>query len=282
MSKHTSWMRGNRPISSSRRATRWILQSFFLRQLARRGSDAVDRLGSNLLSRDGGVRGVVVGAAWCARDPRGASRHTRIQAQARGALPLIARQCVKWGCGRQILCRIPGHWSSPCDERRVLDGESPAAGAWVDVDRSPVGTRHVRTPRRLARSISPLAADAQTNVHTPRAREFEPTRAAPMPPSATAGEASSNAAPSAEWSCGSVGSRNRRDSTQPADPKARAEGLPHRYSSVSPEARNFIIITSRRCRRHRALILHVQRAVADLLWSGPSRRRRKLATVWAA
>ena len=126
-------------------------------------------LGSNLLVRDGGVRGAVVSHPRRARRAR-AHRAPRASAPSAGVpCARIARQCVKWGLGpAEFFAGIPG----------TLGGAlAMNAGAWggetwrhvVEVemlDRR--GVRHTRTPRRLRDRLPPRARAAPTNGSSPR------------------------------------------------------------------------------------------------------------------
>ncbi|MGP8097757.1 MAG: FAD-binding protein, partial [Steroidobacteraceae bacterium] len=145
MSKHTSWHAGGPAdlFFTPRDAT--DLASF-LKQLPASVPMLWIGLGSNLLVRDGGVRGAVV----VTHGALGALERvsaTRIFAEAGVPCARIARQCAKWGLGpAEFFAGIPG----------TLGGAlAMNAGAWggetwrhvveVDVlDRG--GTRHTRTP----------------------------------------------------------------------------------------------------------------------------------------
>ena len=112
-------------------------------------------LGSNLLVRDGGVRGAVISTHGALGALERISA-TRIHAGAGVPCARIARQCVKWGLGpAEFFAGIPG----------TLGGAlAMNAGAWggetwrhvIEVealDRR--GMRHTRTPGRLRDRLSP-------------------------------------------------------------------------------------------------------------------------------
>jgi UDP-N-acetylmuramate dehydrogenase len=107
MSRHTSWRAGGP-------AERFYLPadvddlSRFLDEL----DDATPvfwiGVGSNLLVRDGGIRGVVISASRILRDLERIDEHT-IRAGAGLPCTQVARQCVRWGIGpAEFFAGIPG------------------------------------------------------------------------------------------------------------------------------------------------------------------------------
>ncbi len=145
MAKHTSWHAGG--AADLFFTPRDIMDlASFVRQLPPEVPLLWLGLGSNLLVRDGGVRGAVVAT----HGALGAlERHsaTRIRAEAGVPCARIARQCVKWGLGpAEFFAGIPG----------TLGGAlAMNAGAWGEetwrhvvevevLDRK--GVRHTRTP----------------------------------------------------------------------------------------------------------------------------------------
>ena len=145
MAKHTSWHAGGSADVFFTPRDIMDLASF-VRQLPAEVPLLWIGLGSNLLVRDGGVRGAVVAT----HGALGAlERHsaTRIRAEAGVPCARIARQCVKWGLGpAEFFAGIPG----------TLGGAlAMNAGAWGEetwphvvevevLDRR--GIRHTRTP----------------------------------------------------------------------------------------------------------------------------------------
>jgi UDP-N-acetylmuramate dehydrogenase len=107
MSRHTSWRVGGPAEIFYRPAGIDDLSSFL------RGLDAATPvfwlgLGSNLLVRDGGIRGVVIAAAGVFRDLEQVAER---QVRAGVSLPCtqLARQCVRWGLGpSEFFAGIPG------------------------------------------------------------------------------------------------------------------------------------------------------------------------------
>ena len=107
MSRHTSWRAGGPadvffiPASVDDLAT-------FLRELDRETPIFWHGVGSNLLVRDGGFRGVVVSATKMLRD---LERVDSYLVRAGAGLPCtqLARQCIRWGLGpSEFFAGIPG------------------------------------------------------------------------------------------------------------------------------------------------------------------------------
>ena len=107
MSRHTSWRAGGPadvffiPASVEDLAT-------FLRELDRDTPIFWHGVGSNLLVRDGGFRGVVVSATKMLRD---LERVDSYLVRAGAGLPCtqLARQCIRWGLGpSEFFAGIPG------------------------------------------------------------------------------------------------------------------------------------------------------------------------------
>jgi UDP-N-acetylmuramate dehydrogenase len=107
MSRHTSWRAGGP-------AERFYLPadvddlSRFLGELDDATSIFWIGVGSNLLVRDGGIRGVVISASRILRDLERIDEHT-IRAGAGLPCTQVARQCVRWGIGpAEFFAGIPG------------------------------------------------------------------------------------------------------------------------------------------------------------------------------
>jgi UDP-N-acetylmuramate dehydrogenase len=107
MSRHTSWRAGGPadvffvPASVEDLAV-------FLRELDRDTPIFWHGVGSNLLVRDGGIRGVVVSATKMMRD---LERVDSFLVRAGAGLPCtqLARQCIRWGLGpSEFFAGIPG------------------------------------------------------------------------------------------------------------------------------------------------------------------------------
>lgn len=107
MSRHTSWRVGG-PAEMFFRPAGLDDLALFLKELDAREPVFWLGLGSNLLVRDGGIRGVVIAAAGIFND---LERVADLQVRAGVSLPCtqLARQCVRWGCGpSEFFAGIPG------------------------------------------------------------------------------------------------------------------------------------------------------------------------------
>ena len=107
MSRHTSWRVGGPadlffvPASSADLA-------LFLQELDWQTPVFWHGAGSNLLVRDGGIRGVVISAGKILRDLERIDRY-RVRAGSGVPCTQLARQCVRWGLGpSEFFAGIPG------------------------------------------------------------------------------------------------------------------------------------------------------------------------------
>jgi UDP-N-acetylmuramate dehydrogenase len=221
-------------------------------------------LGSNLLVRDGGIRGAVISmhGALGALERLSA---TRIQAEAGVPCARIARQCVKWGLGpAEFFAGIPG----------TLGGAlAMNAGAWgeetwrhvveVDVlDRR--GMRHTRKAAEYAigyRTVrgpdnewfigARLEFERKPGVNTEAIRDLLDKR--------------KQTQPIGEWSCGSVFTNPPGDHAARLIESAGLKGFRLGDASVSEKHANFIINHGAASAADvEAVITHVQRTVAEV------------------
>jgi len=262
MSKHTSWHAGG-PADVLFTPRDTLDLASFLRQLPPAVPLLWIGLGSNLLVRDGGVRGAVVSLHGALGTLERLSA-TRIQAQAGVPCARIARQCVKWGLGSaEFFAGIPGTLGGALAMNAgAWDGETWRQVLEVDViDRR--GTRHVRTP-----------ADYEIGYRHVRGPQDEWFIAARMeferkPGSNDAAirellERRKQTQPIGEWSCGSVFTNPPGQHAARLIESAGLKGFRIGDASVSLKHANFIINHgAARAADIEALILHVQRTVAD-------------------
>jgi UDP-N-acetylmuramate dehydrogenase len=263
MAKHTSWHVGG--PADLFFAPRDVMDvAAFIRQLAPELPVMWIGLGSNLLVRDGGIRGAVIST----HGSLGALERlsaTRIQAEAGVPCARIARQCVKWGMGpAEFFAGIPG----------TLGGAlAMNAGAWggetwphvveVDVlDRR--GLRHTRTAadydigyRRVAGPDDEWFIGARLEfrrapgVNTQAIRELLEKR--------------KQAQPIGEWSCGSVFTNPPGDHAARLIETAGLKGFRIGDASVSLKHANFIINHGQALAADiEAVIDHVRRVVAQV------------------
>ncbi len=263
MSRHTSWHAGG-PAEFYFTPRDAQDLAAFLRHLPPDMPVLWVGLGSNLLVRDGGVRGVVI-ATHGALGALERLSATRMYVQAGVACARIARQCVKWGLGpAEFFAGIPG----------TLGGAlAMNAGAWgeetwrrvVEVEvldrrgqrhtRLPadydIGYRHVRGPldewfiaARLEFERRPESDEAQIRTLLERRKQTQPIGA---------------------WSCGSVFTNPPGDHAARLIESAGLKGQRIGDASVSEKHANFIINHGAASAADiEALIRHVQRTVAEV------------------
>jgi UDP-N-acetylmuramate dehydrogenase len=261
MAKHTSWhVGGPADIFFTPRDPSDL--AAFLRQLPLDVPLLWIGLGSNLLVRDGGIRGAVV-ATHGALGAFERLSATRIHVEAGVPCARIARQCVKWGLGpAEFFAGIPG---------TVGGARAMNAGAWggetwrhvveVDVlDRR--GARHTRTASDYEigyRSVkgpgdewfiaARLEFDRTPGVNTAAIRALLDKR--------------KETQPIGEWSCGSVFINPPGDHAARLIESAGLKGLRIGDASVSAKHANFIINHGRALAADvEALIAAVQSTVA--------------------
>jgi len=263
MAKHTSWHVGG-PADLFFTPRDVMDLAAFLRQLRPEVPLLWIGLGSNLLVRDGGIRGAVISTHGALGGFERLSA-TRIQVEAGVPCARVARQCVKWGLGpAEFFAGIPG----------TLGGAlAMNAGAWggetwrhvteVEVlDRR--GMRHTRKPADYdigyRRVVGPgnewfigarLEFERAPAVNANAIRELLDKRKLTQP--------------IGEWSCGSVFTNPPGDHAARLIESAGLKGYRIGDASVSEKHANFIINHgSARAAEVEALITHVQRTVAQV------------------
>jgi len=262
MSKHTSWHAGGTAdlLFTPRDA---LDLASFLRQLPPAVPLLWIGLGSNLLVRDGGVRGAVVSLHGALGTLERLSA-TRIQAQAGVPCARIARQCVKWGLGpAEFFAGIPGTLGGALAMNAgAWDGETWRQVLEVDViDRR--GTRHVRTPADYEIGYRHVRGPADEWFIAAR-MEFERKPGSNDAAIRELLERRKQTQPIGEWSCGSVFTNPPGQHAARLIESAGLKGFRIGDASVSLKHANFIINHgAARAADIEALILHVQRTVAD-------------------
>ena len=261
MSKHTSWHVGG-PADLFFTPRDVMDLAAFIRQLPPDLPLLWVGLGSNLLVRDGGVRGAVISTHGALGQLERVSA-TRIYAGAGVPCARIARQCVKWGLGpAEFFAGIPG----------TLGGAlAMNAGAWggetwrhvIEVetlDRR--GIRHTRAPADYEIAYRRVTGPAGEWFVAARL-EFER-----KPGSADGAirellERRKESQPIGEWSCGSVFTNPPGEHAARLIEAGGLKGFRIGDASVSEKHANFIINHgAARAADIEALILHVQRTVA--------------------
>jgi UDP-N-acetylmuramate dehydrogenase len=261
LSKHTSWHVGG-PADLFFIPRNIMDLASFIRQLPPDMPLLWIGLGSNLLVRDGGVRGAVVSTHGALGDLERSSA-TRIRAGAGVPCARLARQCVKWGLGpADFFAGIPG----------TLGGAlAMNAGAWggetwrhvveVEViDRR--GARHTRQPAEY--QVGYRRVTGPENEWFVGARlEFERKPGINEEPMRELLERRKQTQPIGEWSCGSVFTNPPNDHAARLIEACGLKGFRIGDASVSQKHANFIINHgSARAADIEALIRHVQSTVA--------------------
>jgi len=263
MAKHTSWHVGG-PADVFFMPRDVMDLAVFMRKLPPVVPLLWIGLGSNLLVRDGGIRGAVVSTHGALGALERLSA-TRIQAEAGVPCARIARQCVKWGLGpAEFFAGIPG----------TLGGAlAMNAGAWggetwrhvieVDVlDRR--GARHTR--RAADYAIGYRTVKGPDNEWFIGARlEFERAPGVNTDAIRELLEKRKETQPIGEWSCGSVFTNPPKHHAAQLIESAGLKGFRIGDASVSLKHANFIINHGRALAADvEALIMHVQRTVARI------------------
>ena len=263
MAKHTSWHVGG-PADLFFTPRDVMDLCAFVRQLPADVPLLWIGLGSNLLVRDGGIRGAVI-ATHGALGALERLSANRIQVEAGVPCARIARQCVKWGLGpAEFFAGIPG----------TLGGAlAMNAGAWggetwryvvqvAVLDRR--GMRHIRKPAEYEigyrRVKGPegewfigaqLEFERKPGVNSDAIRELLDKR--------------KRTQPIGEWSCGSVFTNPPGDHAARLIESAGLKGYRIGDASVSEKHANFIINHGHALAADvEALIAHVQSTVAKL------------------
>jgi UDP-N-acetylmuramate dehydrogenase len=260
MSKHTSWHAGGAAELYFMPRDRTDLASF-LRTVPTDTDIHWVGLGSNLLVRDGGLKGVVVATG--ALDRLDRISETTVYAEAGVACARIARHCVKWGLGpAEFLAGIPGTIGGAL----AMNAGAFGGETWEHVlevetlDRA--GRQHTRTRTEYQvgyrQVAAPVAAEwfvaaKLTFVRQPHAseaavRELLDRRKATQP--------------IGEWSCGSVFTNPPGDHAARLIEAAGLKGFRIGDASVSAKHANFIINHGQASAADlEALIQHVQSRV---------------------
>lgn len=263
MSKHTSWHVGG-PADLFFTPRDIMDLSSFLRQLPPDMPILWIGLGSNLLVRDGGVRGAVISTHGALADMERSSA-TRIRAGAGVPCARIARQCVKWGLGpAEFFAGIPGTLGGALAMNAgAFGGETWRHVIEVEVlDRR--GVRQVRTPADYRIAYRSVQGPAEEWFIAARL-EFERRPSVSEAAIRELMEKRRQSQPIGAWSCGSVFTNPPGDHAARLIESAGLKGFRIGDASVSEKHANFIINHGNASAADiEALILHVQRTVAAL------------------
>ena len=262
MSRHTSWRAGGRADLFFIPASVEDLQGF-LRDLDAQTPIFWLGIGSNLLVRDGGLRGVVVSATGILKD---LERVERYLVRAGSGVPCtrLARQCVRWGLGpSEFFAGIPGTVGGAL----TMNAGAHGGETWERVDSvrtiDRAGEIHRRSPAEYSVGYRSVTGPPDEWFLEATFR-FEPGVEASMDAMKEMLERRKATQPLGLPSCGSV-FRN-----PPGDHAARlieSAGLKgHRIggAEVSPKHANFIINTGDATATDiEALIDHVRQTVEE-------------------
>jgi len=198
-------------------------------------------LGSNLLVRDGGLRGIVI-SAHGTLDALERLSETTVRGEAGVACARIARQCIKWGLGpAEFFAGIPGTLGGALAMNAgAFGGETWAhVRALETIDRR--GRTRRREPSEYRIAYREVIAPAPDEWFLSAELSFE------RRPGAHAGEVQKlleqrkAAQPIGEWSCGSVFTNPPGDHAARLIEAAGLKGFRIGGASVSQKHANFII-----------------------------------------
>jgi UDP-N-acetylmuramate dehydrogenase len=240
LSRHTSWHVGGPAEVFFNPRDREELAAF-LRALPADVPIQWIGLGSNLLVRDGGLKGIVVSTHGTLESLTRVDE-TTVRAEAGVACARIARQCIKWGLGpAEFFAGIPGTLGGAL----AMNAGAFGGETWRHVREVETIDRSGRTRRRAAseyrigyRAVqapapeewfigADLSFEQRAGAHTEEVRELLARRKASQP--------------IGEWSCGSVFTNPPGDHAARLIESAGLKGFRIGDASVSHKHANFII-----------------------------------------
>jgi UDP-N-acetylmuramate dehydrogenase len=263
MSRHTSWhVGGPADVYFSPRDRADLLE--FLGTLPEGTPLFWLGLGSNLLVRDGGIRGVVIDtAAGLTRLER--INDTTLTCEAGGPCARLARQCIKWGMGpAEFLAGIPG----------VLGGAlAMNAGAfggetWPRVRSVDVCDARGNARRRDAREYSygyrHIVPPAAGEYFLAAMLEFEPRPGITEEAMRELLAKRKLTQPIGEWSCGSTFTNPAGDHAARLIEAAGLKGFRIGDIMVSPKHANFLVnVEAAKAADVEKLVAYIQAVVKE-------------------
>jgi UDP-N-acetylmuramate dehydrogenase len=263
MSKHTSWHAGG-PADFFFTPRDSMDLASFMRQLPAEVPVMWIGLGSNLLVRDGGIRGAVVSTHGALANLERKSANV-IRAEAGVPCARVARQCVKWGLGpAEFFAGIPGTLGGALAMNAgAWGGETWKHVAEVEVlDRK--GNKHVRKPEEYTVGYRSVQGPADEWFTAAQLR-FERKAGAQEDEIRELLDKRRETQPIGEWSCGSVFTNPPNDHAARLIEAAGLKGYRIGDASVSMKHANFIINHgAAKAADIEALIEHVRATVAKL------------------
>jgi UDP-N-acetylmuramate dehydrogenase len=240
LSRHTSWHVGGPAEVFFNPRDRAELAAF-LRTVPLEVPIHFIGLGSNLLVRDGGVKGIVV-STHGTLDVLTRIDETTVHAQAGIACARIARQCVKWGLGpAEFFAGIPGTLGGALAMNAgAFGGETWRHVLSVEtIDRG--GEAHTRAAGEYRVSYRQVIAPAPEEWFIAATLSFERRPAAHESEVRALLERRKASQPIGEWSCGSVFTNPPGDHAARLIEVAGLKGFRIGDASVSHKHANFII-----------------------------------------
>jgi UDP-N-acetylmuramate dehydrogenase len=264
LSRHTSWHVGGPAEVFFNPKDRAELAAF-LRTVPPEVPISWIGLGSNLLVRDGGIRGVVI-SSHGTLDQLARLSETTVRAEAGVACARLARQCVKWGLGpAEFFAGIPGTLGGALAMNAgAFGGETwQHVLALETIDR--LGRVHVRDKSEYRVSYRQVSAPVPEEWFVSAELSFERRPAAHRAEVTALLERRKATQPIGEWSCGSVFTNPEGDHAARLIEAAGLKGFRIGDASVSHKHANFIINHGAASAKDlESLIAHVQRTVERL------------------
>lgn len=240
MSRHTSWHVGG-PAEIFFTPESRVELAAFLRSLPAEVPLFWVGLGSNLLVRDGGIRGVVISTRGTLERLERLSE-TSVYCESGVACARIARQCMKWGLGpAAFFAGIPGTLGGAL----AMNAGAFGGETWPHVIEVETIDRRGREHRRSAaeyrigyRQVEPPAAQ---EWFLAAALRFENRAQANEQEVRSLLERRRASQPIGEWSCGSVFTNPPGDHAARLIEASGLKGVSLGGASVSSKHANFII-----------------------------------------
>lgn len=260
MSKHTSWhVGGPADLYFEPRDVEDL--AAFLRSLPDDAAVTWLGLGSNLLVRDGGIRGAVIATSGAlGRVDR--SSQTRVYCEAGVPCARVAKLCIKWGLGpAEFFGGIPGTMGGAL----AMNAGAFGGETWrhvVEVDTiARDGKRRTRTPADYTIGYRKVVGPVDEWFLAARL-EFEPKERDGNDDLRQMLARRKESQPIGEWSCGSVFTNPQGDHAARLIETAGLKGFSVGGASVSTKHANFIINHGHATAADiEALIAHVQATV---------------------
>jgi UDP-N-acetylmuramate dehydrogenase len=240
MSRHTSWHVGGAAEVFFNPRDRAELAAF-LRTLADDVPIQWVGFGSNLLVRDGGLKGVVI-STHGTLDRLDRLSQTHVYGEAGVACARIARQCVKWGLGpAEFFAGIPGTLGGALAMNAgAFGGETWRHVVTVEtIDRR--GQEHTRAASEFKVSYRQVAPPVAEEWFVAARLDFERNPGVNEAQLRELLERRKASQPIGEWSCGSVFTNPPGDHAARLIDTAGLKGFHIGGASVSQKHANFII-----------------------------------------